>query len=102
MRGFAALLFSSAVLLAPALAVAQDAQAPAPATAPPAATAPATTDSANTNLDEIVCKNEPPATGTRLGGGRECHTVRDWNQREKDAQDTLRKDQALGMYHSGG
>ena len=80
--------------------------APSPAATAAAATAPATVPQAsadsNVNLDEIVCKNEPPTTGSRLGGGRECHTVRQWNQREKDAQDITRKEETTGMYHSGG
>jgi hypothetical protein len=49
------------------------------------------------NLDEIVCKTSPPETGTRLGGSRECHTVRDWNTRQKNAQAVLAHDQSLGM-----
>ncbi len=36
--------------------------------------------------DEIVCKLTAAPTGTRLGGGRECHTQRDWNVHEKEAQ----------------
>lgn len=54
---------------------------------------PAETD----NLDEIVCKTSPPATGTRLGGSRECHTQRDWKARQQQAQDMLAHDQASGM-----
>ena len=100
MRAFAALLFSSTVVLAPALAAAQNASVPAAPTAPPTQTA--TADGTAVNLDEIVCKDQPPATGTRLGGGRECHTVREWNQREKDSQDILRKQQTIGAYHPGG
>lgn len=111
MRVFAALLFSSAVVLAPALAGAQATTAPAAQTAQTttAPAAPATqaapaavNDSSAVNLDEIVCKNQPPATGTRLGGGRECHTVREWNQREREAQDITRREQATGMVHPGG
>ena len=75
--------------------------APSPAATAAAETAPASVpqqsaDSA-VNLDEIVCKNQPPATGTRLGGGRECHTVRDWNRRDKEAQDITRKEQQTGF-----
>jgi hypothetical protein len=37
----------------------------------------------NQNLDaklsEIVCRYEPPPTGTRIGGFRECETLRYWN-----------------------
>jgi hypothetical protein len=101
MRVFSALLFSSAVVLAPGLAAAE-ATAPAAPTAAPATTAPAANETPGANLDEIVCKNQPPATGTRLGGGRECHTVRQWNQRQRDAQDVTRKQEIGQMYHPGG
>lgn len=30
--------------------------------------------------DEVVCKIEPPETGTRLGARRECHTGREWQR----------------------
>ena len=103
MRVFASLLFTSAVVLAPALAAAQAAPAPVAPVAPPTAqTAVATSDGSNVSLDEIVCKNQAPATGTRLGGGRECHTVREWNQRERDAQDITRHQEREGMVHPGG
>jgi hypothetical protein len=102
MRVFAALLFSSAVVLAPALASAQETTAPAAPAAQTAQAAPATTDISRVNLDEIVCKQQPPATGSRLGGGRECHTVREWNQRQKDAQDTTRQQEMGGYSRPGG
>lgn len=106
MRVFAALLFSSAVVLAPAVAAAQATAAPATptaqATAAPAAPAASASDSSAVNLDEVVCKNQPPTTGSRLGGGRECHTVRQWNQQEREAQDITRREQATGMVHPGG
>ncbi|HLY07607.1 MAG TPA: hypothetical protein VKR31_17810 [Rhizomicrobium sp.] len=80
--------------------------APSQAATAAAATAPATVsqDSANSNvnLDEIVCKQQPPATGSRLGGGRECHTVREWNQREKEAQDITRQEERTGYSRPGG
>lgn len=104
MRIFAALLFSSAVVLAPALASAQTTaatSAPAP-TAPPAQAAAPASDSSAVNLDEIVCRNQPPTTGSRLGGGRECHTVREWNQREREAQDITRHQQMTGFKVPGG
>ena len=110
MRVFAALLFSSAVVLAPALAAAQTTTAPtAPAsqtaqatTAPAAQAASATSDNSGVNLDEIVCRNTPAPTGSRLGGGRECHSVRQWNQREKEAQDITRKAEQEGFNKPGG
>lgn len=103
MRVLAGLIFSSAVVLAPALAAAQATTAPAAPTSPAAANTPvATTESSSVNLDEIVCRNEPPHTGTRLGGGRECHTVREWNQRERESQDITRRQQVTGFKVPGG
>jgi len=102
MRVFAALLFSSTVVLAPALAAAQATTAPVAPVAPTAQAAVAASDSSSASLDEIVCKDQPPATGTRLGGGRECHSVREWNQREKDAQDLTRHQERSGYVHPGG
>ncbi|HEX3431942.1 MAG TPA: hypothetical protein VHT03_13760 [Rhizomicrobium sp.] len=96
MRVFAALLFSSAVVLVPALAAAQATTAPAAPTAPAA-----TTDTSGVNLDEIVCRNSPPTTGSRLGGGRECHSVREWNDRERQAQDLTREQQRVGFNAQG-
>lgn len=104
MRVFAALLFSSAVVLAPAIAAAQATTVSGTQTAQATtavAQAPASNSSA-ANLDEVVCKNQPPTTGSRLGGGRECHTVREWNQQEREAQDATRREQATGMVHPGG
>jgi len=117
MHVLAAAAFSAVVLAAPLFAgadpaQAQAAQSAASATAPAAAatgsattappvavqetvkvTAPPSTDS----LDEIVCKTSPPQTGTRLGGSRECHTVRDWKERQQQSQDMLAHSQTLGM-----
>lgn len=84
----------------PATAAPSQAAAAAAATAP--AAVPQESASSSVNLDEIVCRNQPPATGTRLGGGRECHSVREWNQREREAQDATRREQATGMVHPGG
>jgi len=64
---------------------------------------PQTADTAQTpidNPDEIICKQTPPPTGSRLGGGRECHTRRQWEQMQKDArevtQDRQTRDLELG------
>jgi hypothetical protein len=35
--------------------------------------------SVSSNLDQIVCRNEAPPTGSRIGGWRECETQRYWN-----------------------
>ena len=127
MRAFAVALICSGVLLSPA-AFADPAQtdstavpsasaqqsappadaavaAPAPvgATPAPAATAAsAAADSSAVNLDEVVCRAVAAPTGTRLGGGRECHTVREWNQREKESQDLTRDSQRRGFKVPGG
>lgn len=101
MRMIAAAAFATATFFVPALASAQDAPAPsATAAAAPAATAPlaapAATDSSGVNLDEVVCKQKAPTTGSRLGGGHECHTVREWNQRQLDSQNALEHQQQKG------
>ena len=118
---FAALICSGAILGQAAIAQTQNAAAPSdsaqpvapavPTAAPsPAATAAAATAPASVpeqsagmgvNLDEIVCKNEPATTGSRLGGGRECHTVREWNQRQKEAQDITRMQERTGLATPG-
>jgi hypothetical protein len=43
----------------------------------------------NADLDKIVCRAGEPVTGTRLGGPRVCHTQREWDQIQRDAQDSL-------------
>ena len=93
---------ASAQPVAPAAtgaAVPPQAAAAAAETAP--ATVPQESASSGINLDEIVCKQTAPATGTRLGGGRECHTVRQWNAREKEAQDITRKEELQGFSSAG-
>ena len=46
--------------------------------------------------DQIICKMSPPVTGTRIGGGRECHTKREWDQRQKDSQEEVEHGQEIG------
>ncbi|HTT83622.1 MAG TPA: hypothetical protein VMF67_09070 [Rhizomicrobium sp.] len=60
-----------------------------------------TVPTSNVNLDEIVCRESPPPTGSRLGGGRECHTVRQWNEREREQQRMLQQQQSTGFVGSG-
>ena len=118
MRMIAAVAFSSAVLLSPVFAAADEVTAAttapaataapaaaAPATAAPAVATPAVTataDSSAPNLDEIVCRQVPATTGSRLGGGRECHTTREWNDRQKQSQDMTREQQRMSSFHPGG
>jgi len=62
---------------------------------------PAQTTSNATNAapdpDAVICKSSPPPTGSRLGGGRECHTQRDWDERQKQAERQLQLNQMRGM-----
>ena len=51
-------------------------------------------------LDRIVCRPEPPRTGSRLGGASECHTVREWNGVQKASQSSLDNIQVRAL--SGG
>jgi hypothetical protein len=91
MRNSAFLLgASAAVLLFSTVAYAD----PAGTTTAPAATS-------TTNPDEIVCRNSPPPTGSRLGGGRECHTQREWDQRAKDAQQATMMGEMKGLGGAG-
>jgi len=113
MRGSAIFVLTTAVMLAPVAAAADPAQLqPVPTTAA-ATSAPATAQSNpapasarpvppggetvvvtgkagdDDELDRIVCHAEPPKTGSRLGGERECFTQRQWNDREKESQRIL-------------
>jgi hypothetical protein len=88
------------------LAAAQDSSVAA-ATAAPAATAaaaapaPTSGNGGAANLDEVICKQTPPKTGSRLGGGRECHTVRQWNQWQIDSRNALMHQQQMGGIQMG-
>lgn len=106
MRRFAIAALSATTLLAPALvwadpvapAGAQTAQA-TPAAAPPVAT---TAQDSSPDLDRIVCRSNPPPTGSRIGGTRECHSVREWNERTQQDQRTLQKIQVTQFHTKGG
>ncbi|MGH6887755.1 MAG: hypothetical protein ACREHF_00910 [Rhizomicrobium sp.] len=87
----------------PAAATGQTAPAPAMTARAPAA-APATvtaTADVGVDLDKIVCRSTPPPTGSRLGGGRECHTVREWNERTREEQQMIEERQT-GSYRGPG
>lgn len=123
MRVLPAFVFVTAAILAPGLGAADPAQpatttaATAPATAAPSATATATAQSAaaaaapaapatasadaGVNLDQVVCRSEPPTTGTRLGATRECHTVRQWNERQREDQRLLEQQQSGALKNMG-
>jgi hypothetical protein len=51
-------------------------------------------------LDRIVCRPEPPRTGSRLGGESECHTIREWNDFQKASQSAFDNIQIRAL--SGG
>ena len=108
MRALTMILVSAATILVPVLASAdpapaQSASAPSVQTAPATVTAqttpaaPAVAASSTSNPDEVVCRMSPPATGSRLGGARECHTAREWNRRMEDDQRMLATTQQHGL-----
>lgn len=43
------------------------------------------------SLNEVVCRNEPPPTGTRTGGKRICKTNREW----RDDEDAMNRERVL-------
>ena len=51
--------------------------------------------------NEVICKSQPPPTGSRLGGRTECHTRDQWDQRMREQQRMLQQQQALPM-NAGG
>jgi hypothetical protein len=114
MRVWKMILVSAATLLVPALASADPAQtqtAPAATAqtgsttmptvtvtsprAPQAAPAPAA--STASDPDEVVCRMSPAATGSRLGGARECHTAREWDNRMRESQRVVNGTQMMGL-----
>jgi hypothetical protein len=91
---------SSVVPPASAQAVAP-AQSAAPGVTGGVAAAPVAAQSADANLDEIVCKNSPPPLGSRLGGGRECHSQREWNRMQHDSEEATRREEREGYSTRG-
>ena len=85
-------LFLAAIVGFLGLVAAADAQQATPSTAP----APPADDP-----DQIICKSMPPPTGTRLGGGRECHTKREWDQQLKESQEAVAHAEQKGLMGSG-
>lgn len=63
----------------------------------PAQTTDPTQTASGSDPNEIVCKSMAPTTGTRLGGGRECHTQREWDDRQKASQKALMDKQMHGL-----
>ncbi len=123
MRVWTMVMVSAAAIMVPALASADPGQMAAalgptataaapvsPSAAAPAAPAPTATAQAPaapvgsqaSNPDEIVCRMSPPTTGSRLGGGRECHAQREWDQRMHDEQRMLEHNQSVNWKPPGG
>ena len=106
MRATGIFIVATAIMLVPSLAAADPAPAEQMSSAPaqpqaqtpvqPAAPAPTATAS-DVNLNAIVCKATAPATGTRLGGGRECRTVREWNEQQQLSRAALEGQQQRGL-----
>ena len=49
-----------------------------------------------TDPDKMVCKTMPPATGSRIGTRRECHTQGEWDQIARQDQSALSRAQGMG------
>lgn len=71
---FITFTFVAVAVVAPSLASAQQGTAASSA----AATNPTAPNQGSP--DEVVCKVEPPETGTRLGARHECHSAREWQR----------------------
>lgn len=109
MRAFAVIAFSATTVLPQLVAAGPVQQEVPPAagqpikaittqTTVPAASQPTTqTTAAESSRDEIICKMTPPKTGSRLGGGRECHTQREWDRRMRESQTILGGSQLRGL-----
>jgi len=99
-----AVALSLAIGVLPGVAFADPAQSTpaqaAPVQATPVQPAPVQVSDANQasthDPDEIVCRMEPPPTGTRLGGRRVCHTQHDWDMQMKAAQRLTAEKQQVG------
>ncbi|HEX2593037.1 MAG TPA: hypothetical protein VHL34_16170 [Rhizomicrobium sp.] len=63
--------------------------APTPPAAPTVDVA--ATPAAPDPKDQIICKEEPPPTGRRIGGRKICGTKREWDLVATSAQDTTRR-----------
>jgi hypothetical protein len=61
----------------------------------------AAADASSASLDEIICKNMPPPTGTRIGNQRVCKTQRQW-QAYQDALNRARILQLDSQNDMGG
>jgi hypothetical protein len=106
MRVPAAFVLTIATALAPVSGGADPAQPATVTAAPPAHVGETVTVNgrveSNDILDRLVCRAGPPPTGSRLGTSRDCYTVRQWNDRQKQSQSILENIQIRGLslgYH---
>lgn len=79
----------------PAVSLADPPQGAAPQTS--TASAPqvqTSTAAAKSDLDKIECRTLPAKTGSRLGGGRECRTAREWEDIRQQNEREIEKMQA--------
>ncbi len=67
-----------------------------PAASGQAGSQPPTAAENSSGPDTVVCKNFPPPTGSRIGGRRICHTEREWEQLQFEAQQALKRFQGAG------
>jgi len=77
--------------IAPLFAVALTGAAMAQATTSTPAATPTDAD-----LDQVVCHSMPAPTGSLLGAHRECHTQREWNARQEQAEQDINRSQQVG------
>jgi hypothetical protein len=92
------LVVSLAGLLGSTLVALADPPVAAPTDQPAAATQ---SSDATEDPNAIVCKSMEPATGSRLGGRRVCQTRKEWDDWQKQNQQTTREFQALGASSNG-
>ena len=105
MRFLAIVALATSTLFIPALATVEPVlgqTAPAAPTAPAAAPVASADQSSSPELDRVVCRSNPAPTGSRLGGTRECHSVREWNERTAQDQRMLQKIQVTQFHSKGG
>lgn len=90
------LLLSSAIALTATLGVAMADDTPPPSTTAPSNTTPPTPPAGQNAppdaekpdpRDAVVCKKEPPATGSRIGAKKVCRTVREWGEIQAEARE---------------
>jgi hypothetical protein len=52
--------------------------------------------------ERMICKSSAPPTGSRMGGGRVCHTAQEWKLAEEQSERSLdsyeQKQRAEGAY----